>query len=823
MQTDAESVQARDGATLLEIFLRGGAMTRTRWALILWTILSVGCSPKIEGGDADPAADGGVTATTKMPDSVAVVISEIMYHPVDETTDEEVHEFVELHNRSGKAVDLGGWKLDSDKGGVSFAFPAGVSIAAGQYRVVAKNRQALAAVKKYGLAQADLLGDYAGELDNGGATLSLRDPDGKVVDGVKYSDQFPWPIAADALGVGEDWLPAADRPLVNHRYMGRSLERVSADWMAGTPANWEASPLDGATPGRASSVAGPVLPVAELAGAVAEDTQETLIRSNQKIAFRARFSAFAPVSDVQLEYFVDDIAAAGEPTTTAPMTAGSDGVFAATLGPFKDSTLVRWRVRATRGGQAAVLAPRATDPLAWYTAFVTPKAFVKAGVESKERTYHLWITPQDWTTLEKWIAPGRATGTAGCMVNADWQSTVPATFVADGKAYDVRVRYEGSRYQRNNGQRIATWTVPGPTTADGKQLRALSWRIKFPKYDRFGGLKEIALNKLNQGCPGTISYVESAMLEKAGVPSYRFAFARLHINGAYYHYMGQPEDIDEGLFTRTWPGEPVGDLFKDDGPGGDEGPAARGDYTVIKGPNPSCTQYTIADRYAATYRRVTYEYRPYDEMIQLITELAAARAKGAQAVRDYFTKYWEVDSLAAAFVVRNWSGVWDDTFHNTFPYKRPKTGKWYLLQQDYEGDLGLGKLNLAGIVGLGTWNAAQTLYIGWNSPDANVSKSCELPAGMTAGCNGLGFSSLKDAFIGAFRAEIDEKYRELTRKGILSADGVNALIDEAAAKFSSDDWNADPAAKACDVAQAHMIMRAWARDRAATVVQRLKP
>jgi hypothetical protein len=210
-------------------------------------------------------------------------------------------------------------------------------------------------------------------------------------------------------------------------------------------------------------------------------------------------------------------------------------------------------------------------------------------------------------------------------------------------------------------------------------------------------------------------------------------------------------------------------------------------------------------------------------MVRLITDLSAAKAKGTAAVRDYFLKYWDVDLLAATFAVRNWSGVWDDTFHNFFPYKRASNGKWYLIQQDFEADFGIGKLGLTGIGTLGTWNPAQTLYIGWNSPDANISKSCELPAGMQGGCNGLGFSALKDAFIDAFRQELNDKYRELVRKGVLAATNVLALIEEGVGKFSLDDWNASPAGKACDVKQAHDMMRAWARDRAATVNQKLSP
>jgi hypothetical protein len=60
----------------------------------------------------------------------------------------DVHEFVEIYNSGGVAVPLAGWKLD---GGISFTFPAGASIAAGQYLVIAREPARLLAVAAYAL------------------------------------------------------------------------------------------------------------------------------------------------------------------------------------------------------------------------------------------------------------------------------------------------------------------------------------------------------------------------------------------------------------------------------------------------------------------------------------------------------------------------------------------------------------------------------------------------------------------------------------------------------------------------------------------------
>src|SRR5688572_31760199 len=133
-----------------------------------------------------------------------VVISEIMYHPVMDDDPAVSHEFIELENRTDQEIDLGGWQLG---GGIRFKFAAGTRLPARAFLVVAKNRQKLLAdVPSYKLDAARVTGDYDGELDNGGEKITLSDADGDRVDEVFYDDAFPWPVSADALGAGDDWL-----------------------------------------------------------------------------------------------------------------------------------------------------------------------------------------------------------------------------------------------------------------------------------------------------------------------------------------------------------------------------------------------------------------------------------------------------------------------------------------------------------------------------------------------------------------------------------------------------------------------------------------
>jgi hypothetical protein len=134
-----------------------------------------------------------VTITTSPPSPVdQLVITEIMYHPVQQAS-----EYVEIYNKSANSFDLRGWRLN----GADITFEGGSIIGPGEYKLVAENRTAYQ--HSYGNVEL-AIGDYAGDLDNGGETISLQMPMGSndwlTVDTVTYDDEAPWPLAADGLG-----------------------------------------------------------------------------------------------------------------------------------------------------------------------------------------------------------------------------------------------------------------------------------------------------------------------------------------------------------------------------------------------------------------------------------------------------------------------------------------------------------------------------------------------------------------------------------------------------------------------------------------------
>ena len=106
---------------------------------------------------------------------------------------ERDEEWVELYNRGASLIDLGGWSLG---GGIDFDFPAGTTIAAGDYLVVAKEPAELAA-KFPGVT---IIGDYSERLGNGGDTIVLEDANGNPADEVTYFDRGKWHAEADGGG-----------------------------------------------------------------------------------------------------------------------------------------------------------------------------------------------------------------------------------------------------------------------------------------------------------------------------------------------------------------------------------------------------------------------------------------------------------------------------------------------------------------------------------------------------------------------------------------------------------------------------------------------
>ncbi len=169
-----------------------------------------------------------------------LVISEIMYHPDTEAD----AEYIELYNMSGSTVTLAEfdnersiyvpWRF-TDSDGISFDFPHGTTMAAGEYLLLVKNKNALSSRFPVVPADVQIFEWGPGRLDNGGEKVELSKPADEVegtryyirADRINYSDgshpvgQDPWPTEPDGLGA--------------------SLSRVSPQDYGNDPDNWTAA------------------------------------------------------------------------------------------------------------------------------------------------------------------------------------------------------------------------------------------------------------------------------------------------------------------------------------------------------------------------------------------------------------------------------------------------------------------------------------------------------------------------------------------------------------------------------------------------------
>jgi hypothetical protein len=172
-----------------------------------------------------------------------VVLSEIMYHPVDPN-----EEYIELYNPTTKAVALRSattaWRLD---GGVSFSFPSGLSIPAGKRLVVVGFDPAVETARRnafltaYGAtsltAGTTLVGPSTGNLENRGERLALE----KSQPGENPAAPIAWVIVDEVIYGSVDPWPTNGQ--------GSTLQRVRAEaaYSGNAPDNWRAAPP---TPGK---------------------------------------------------------------------------------------------------------------------------------------------------------------------------------------------------------------------------------------------------------------------------------------------------------------------------------------------------------------------------------------------------------------------------------------------------------------------------------------------------------------------------------------------------------------------------------------------
>lgn len=273
----------------------------------------------------------------------AVVINEILYHPAAE---DDSTQFIELHNRTGSPVDIGGWSFTH---GIKFTFSEKTVIPAKGFLVVCHDKKAFQKAFGSGLPT---VGNFPGKLKHGGGKIELVDAAQRVVESFKYEDHAPWPAGAD------DGLA--------------SLERICPDAPADQPQNWAASKSISVrrgqgTPGRVNdNHAKTPLPFVS-------EVKWTRANPGEAIKVTATIADAAGVGSAAILYRLAKPGRESEEAEAALSRVSGDakqGFYEGTIPAQPANTLVRFRIKASGQGGGTRFEPSETEPRRAYSWYV---------------------------------------------------------------------------------------------------------------------------------------------------------------------------------------------------------------------------------------------------------------------------------------------------------------------------------------------------------------------------------------------------------------------------------------------------------------------
>ena len=145
-----------------------------------------------------------VTGTPAGPQNL--IVSEINYHPADESPGTE---FIELLNISPtETVDLTNASFTA---GINFTFSPGTTLAPGERILIVEDEASIIAT--YG-NELTIAGEFANltKLANSGEQITLAAADGSIIFDLEYNDKAPWPIFADGGGYSLNLIQPRNRP-----------------------------------------------------------------------------------------------------------------------------------------------------------------------------------------------------------------------------------------------------------------------------------------------------------------------------------------------------------------------------------------------------------------------------------------------------------------------------------------------------------------------------------------------------------------------------------------------------------------------------------
>ncbi|MGE3799835.1 MAG: lamin tail domain-containing protein [Candidatus Kapaibacterium sp.] len=162
-----------------------------------------------------------------------LVVSEIMFDPLP-VAGESGAEYIEVFSRATRPIPLRGWSITEGSGTVRFVADSTFTISPQSYCVIATDSSIY---RRYpsllDSSNVIILGKELG-LNQSGDVVLLRNPSGRTIDSVNYSEEWHWREIGDVRGV--------------------ALERIDLAGASNDPRNWSSSVApSGGTPGEQNS------------------------------------------------------------------------------------------------------------------------------------------------------------------------------------------------------------------------------------------------------------------------------------------------------------------------------------------------------------------------------------------------------------------------------------------------------------------------------------------------------------------------------------------------------------------------------------------
>jgi VCBS repeat-containing protein len=263
-----------------------------------------------------------------------IVINEIFYRPGGGYPENTSLEWIELHNRGTTTIDLTGWTISS---GLTFAFPAGRTMAPGSYLVIAASVPAFQTAYP---GVANVIGGWTGTLSNGGERIRLTDNLGNNQDEVIYASEGDWATRVrETQFNGWEWSTLADGG-------GRSMELRNPQISNDNGQNWSVSQTVGGTPGQPNvALTGNVPPIVK-----AVKHSPPVPTSTDRVRISCELNDESAFSSLNATLFWRNAT-----TTTpgawqqVPMSQDGRGEWFAQLEPLANLAIVEFYISATDG------------------------------------------------------------------------------------------------------------------------------------------------------------------------------------------------------------------------------------------------------------------------------------------------------------------------------------------------------------------------------------------------------------------------------------------------------------------------------------------